>query len=289
MSKFASMTIKEVYRNFLLQVQTVYSASEASVITDIIFESVNIHKTDVIKNPQQTIGETANQLINDRLQQLLQHKPIQYILGEAWFYNMKFKVNEHVLIPRPETEELVEWVIENSKLHVSNSKILDIGTGSGCIAIALKKNLTGSNVTAIDVSHDALKTAAENALHNHANVDFIQTDFLQSSEWNKLGMFDIIVSNPPYIPINEKETMSRHVTQYEPSTALFVPDEDPLVFYEKIAAFGKDHLNYDGKIFVETHENLAQRTAAAFRSAKYNYVDVKQDIFGKERMVMARN
>ena len=283
------MTIKEVYRNFLLQVQTVYSASEASVITDIIFESVNIHKTDVIKNPQQTIGETANQLINDRLQQLLQHKPIQYILGEAWFYNMKFKVNEHVLIPRPETEELVEWVIENSKLHVSNSKILDIGTGSGCIAIALKKNLTGSNVTAIDVSHDALKTAAENALHNHANVDFIQTDFLQSSEWNKLGMFDIIVSNPPYIPINEKETMSRHVTQYEPSTALFVPDEDPLVFYEKIAAFGKDHLNYDGKIFVETHENLAQRTAAAFRSAKYNYVDVKQDIFGKERMVMARN
>lgn len=282
------MTTKEVYRDFLLQVQTIYSASEASIITDIIFESVNIHKTDVIKNPQQAISETANQLINNRLQQLLQHKPIQYVLGEAWFYNMKFKVNEHVLIPRPETEELVEWVLSVCSRESGVGSILDIGTGSGCIATALKKNLTGSNVTAIDVSHDALKTAAENALHNHATIDFIQIDFLQSSEWNKLGMFDIIVSNPPYIPLNEKETMSRHVTQYEPSTALFVPDEDPLLFYEKIAAFGKDHLNYDGKIFVETHESLAQKTAAVFKTAKYTYIDVKKDLFGKERMIMIR-
>jgi release factor glutamine methyltransferase len=218
---------------------------------------------------------------------LLQHKPVQYVLGEAWFYNMKLKVNEQVLIPRPETEELVQLVLTHVAANqVAAPTILDIGTGSGCIAIALMKNIPAAIVTAIDVSGEALLVAKENAIDQDTTIQFFQTDFLNEAQWPVLPTFDIIISNPPYIPINEKEKLDINVTAFEPHHALFVPDNAPLLFYEKIATFGKTHLNPGGKIFMETHEDYAQETADLF-SPFYSEVAIKKDIFGKERMVVA--
>jgi release factor glutamine methyltransferase len=283
------MTVKEVYRNFLLQVQDIYPLSEATVITDWIFESLlRVKKADLIKNPTQLIGQSEHLQIAKCLEQLLEHKPVQYVLGEAWFYQMKLKVNEHVLIPRPETEELVEWVLTADHQPPTTARILDIGTGSGCIAIALRKHLAAAVITAIDISKDAIAIAKENAITQKVSIDFKKWDFLDKTTWKNLPMFDIIISNPPYIPLREKENMSTNVIVYEPHSALFVPDDDALLFYENIAAFGKEHLNYNGKVFVEVHENYAQKTAALFKAAKYMYVDIKQDMFGKERMIQAR-
>jgi release factor glutamine methyltransferase len=284
------MTLKEAYRNFLLQSQAIYSLSEATVITDWVFESViNIKKADLIKNPNLAITKAAHREITKRLEEVLQHKPIQYILGESWFYNMKLKVNEHVLIPRPETEELVQWILSVASHQPPVVSILDIGTGSGCISIALKKNLHAASITAIDVSKEALLLANENAVAQKTQIQFSAIDFLDELQWKELPLFDMIVSNPPYIPLNEKEKLSKNVIGYEPHSALFVPDDKPLLFYEKIAAFGKEHLNYNGKIFVEIHEDYAEKAVSLFKEKKYAFVDLKKDMFGKERMIMARN
>jgi release factor glutamine methyltransferase len=281
------MTIKETYRIFLLHMQGIYNLNEADVITGWVFEKIaNIKKATLIMSPNKYMNEDINEQINKCLHQLLLHKPIQYVLGEAWFYKMKLKVNEHVLIPRQETEELVEWVLSTSPQPAVS--ILDIGTGSGCISIALKKQLHAAAITAIDVCKDALMVARENAADQKMPIQFVEIDFLDESKWPKLPMFDIIVSNPPYIPLKEKEKMKKNVTEYEPASALFVPDDDALLFYEKIVTFGKEHLNYNGKIFVEVHENYAKRTCALFQCAKYTYVDIKQDMYGKERMIQAR-
>jgi release factor glutamine methyltransferase len=286
---FVQMTIKETYRNFLLQAQSIYNLNEASVITDWVFEKIaNIEKSIFIKYPDKYMNEESNERINECLLQLMQHKPIQYILGEVWFYKMKLKVNEHVLIPRPETEELVEWLLMTEKQRPTTVSILDIGTGSGCISIALKKHLHAAVITAIDVSVNALTVAKENAINHNMQIQFLEFDFLDESKWSELPMFDIIISNPPYIPVSEKEKMSKNVTEHEPGSALFVPDNDPLLFYKKIAAFGKDHLNYDGKIFVETHEDFGEKTASIFKDKKYTYVDSRKDMYGKDRMIMAR-
>jgi release factor glutamine methyltransferase len=206
-------------------------------------------------------------------------------LGEAWFYRMKIKVNEHVLIPRPETEELVEQLIKDRKSKLTDPAILDIGTGSGCIPIAIKKNLPASKLTAIDVSKDALALAKENAALHNAHINFTELDFLDETNWHILGMFDIIISNPPYIPIHEKEKLDKNVTAFEPHLALFVPDRSPLIFYEKIATFGIGHLLPNGKIYLETHEDYAKETAALFHN-NYQTVMVKKDMYGKERMII---
>jgi release factor glutamine methyltransferase len=199
---------------------------------------------------------------------------------------MKLKVNENVLIPRPETEELVGMIITNNQQN-SDIKILDIGTGSGCIPIALKKHLPDAVITSIDFSEGAILVAKENASIQNTAIQFIHVDFLDESGWTSFPKFDVIVSNPPYIPLNEKEKMDKNVTAYEPGMALFVPDNDPLLFYKKIAAFGKKHLNPEGKIYLETHEDYAKETAAAFTALQYEHVVIKEDMFGKERMVIA--
>ena len=279
------MTIKELYRNFLLQLQKIYSLSEATSITDWVFEkTASLKRTDIIKNPGKLITPAADKLIQDTLQQLLQHKPVQYVLGEAWFYHMKLKVNEHVLIPRPETEELVEQLIKDRKSKLTDPRILDIGTGSGCIPVAIKKNLPASLITAIDISENAIALAAENAVLHNAHINFKQMDFLNEKNWEILSMFDIIISNPPYIPINEKDKLGKNVSLYEPHIALFVPNKSPLIFYEKIAAFGITNLRPSGKIYLETHEDYAEKVAALFRK-DYETVIIKKDMYGKERMV----
>lgn len=280
------MMLKELYRNFLVQLQKIYSLSEATVITDWAFEKMaSLKRSDILKNPEKIIPPAADELIQNTLQQLLQHKPIQYVLGEAWFYHMKIRVNEHVLIPRPETEELVEQLIKDRKSKLTDPAILDIGTGSGCIPIAIKKNLPASKLTAIDVSKDALALAKENAALHNAHISFTELNFLDETNWPALGMFDIIISNPPYIPINEKEKLAKHVSDFEPHLALFVPDRSPLIFYQKIAAFGRDHLLPNGKIYLETHEDHAKETAALFQN-NYQTVMVKKDMYGKERMII---
>ena len=279
------MTIKELYRNFLLQLQKIYSLSEATTITNWVFEkAVSLKRSDIIKNPGKIITPVADASIQNILQQLLQHKPVQYVLGEAWFYHMKLKVNEHVLIPRPETEELVEQLIKDRKSKLTDPKILDIGTGSGCIPVAIKKNLPASLVTAIDISESAIALAAENAVLHNTHINFKQLDFLNEKNWDTLPLFDIIISNPPYIPLNEKDKLGKNVSLYEPHVALFVPNKTPLIFYEKIAAFGTSNLKPSGKIYLETHEDYAEKVAALFRK-DYETVTVKKDMQGKERMI----
>jgi release factor glutamine methyltransferase len=289
---FALMTIKEIYRDYLIQLQPIYSANEAMVITDWVFEKIaGVHRSELIKNPQQTLSSKITLQLDSCLADLLLHKPVQYVVGEAWFYKMKLIVNEQVLIPRPETEELVQLVIDHcgkEKIMPSKSgdkiSILDIGTGSGCIAIAVKKYLPNSMLHAIDVSKGALLVAKENALFQKADIDFIEIDFLNESNWNQLPKVDVIISNPPYIPLNEKEILDKNVTQFEPHKALFVTDTAPFIFYEKIADFGKTHLVNSGTIFVEIHEEYAKETAAIFET-DYQ-IETKKDIFGKQRMLI---
>lgn len=283
---FAIMTLKELYRNFLVQLQKMYSLGEATAITDWVFEkTVSLKRTDILKDPKKQITEVAGNLVQKTLQELLLHKPVQYVLGEAWFYHMKLKVNEHVLIPRPETEELVEQLIKDRRSKLTDPAILDIGTGSGCIPIAIKKNLPASIVTAIDISPEALALAAENAAMHHAQISFTELDFLHEPSWKSLPAYDIIISNPPYIPVHEKYKLDERVKGFEPHQALFVPDDEPLIFYEKIAAFGKDHLLPNGKIYLEMHEDRAHETANLFRK-DYQTVMIKKDIYGKERMLL---
>jgi len=303
LTKFALMTNKEIYRDYLQQLRQLYSPNEAALITDWIFEKVTgLQRADIIKNPGHDIHVEKADLLKKCLIELLQHKPVQYVLGEAWFYGMKLKVNEDVLIPRPETEELVQLVITNWQLTEPNKNttdknsiykegshlsMLDIGTGSGCIAIAVKKHLQHISMSAIDVNAGALSVAKENATTHKVDIQFLSLDFLNENCWENMAVFDVIISNPPYIPINEKEKLDRNVTHFEPHTALFVPDNQPMLFYEKIANFGKTHLNRNGKIYVEMHEDFVKETVAVFE-AFYN-VAVKHDIFGKQRMLIATN
>ncbi|MFN8244525.1 MAG: peptide chain release factor N(5)-glutamine methyltransferase [Ferruginibacter sp.] len=291
------MTAREAYRQFLLQLQDIYPLGEATAITDLVFESVcATRKADLIKDPQKTITARLLAELEEAKKALLQHQPVQYVLGEAWFYHLKLKVNEYVLIPRPETEELVATILEDLQkvYQLRNGQaprnsgllnILDIGTGSGCISIALKKNWAAARLTAIDASAGALALAAANARQHHCSIDFQQIDFLEEAAWEKLPAFDMIVSNPPYIPIEEKSSLDKHVADWEPHLALFVPGNDPLLFYRKIAAFGRTHLAPGGRICLEMHAPLAAATAALFETG-YSRVQIKKDMFGLERMLL---
>jgi release factor glutamine methyltransferase len=222
------------------------------------------------------------------ISQVKEGKPLQYVLEEAWFYKYPFKVNASVLIPRPETEELVEWVIsyiDKERDPQYAPEMLDIGTGSGCIPITLKKERPAVQVSAIDISQQALATARENAVVHNVKIELIALDFLDERSWADLKKYDIIISNPPYIPINELETLAVNVRNYEPHLALFVPEKKPLLFYEKIAAFGKTHLKKNGVIFLELHKDFAQETKHLFEQKGYREVIIRKDISGNERML----
>lgn len=279
------MTVNELYRKFLAELGDIYETSEAANISSLVFENIaGITRAGIIKEPGRILEESISTQLNHCLIRLKMHEPVQYIIGEAWFYNMKLKVSPAVLIPRPETEELVEAVIDYSK-DKTDLSILDIGTGCGCIAIAARKNLPGSLVTAIDLSLDALNIAKENSSSQKTDINFIQLDFLDEKNWPSLPMFNIIISNPPYIPADEKGSLNKNVTAFEPHLALFVENNRPLIFYEKIAGFAMTHLKDNGKIFMETHEHLAEETAALFNNAYYSAI-IKKDMQEKQRMVM---
>ncbi len=279
------MKLNEYYRNYLSKLGQIYVENEASNITKMVFESLaNISRTDVLRNPEMEIESHIFSSLNQALDQLLNHHPIQYVLGEAWFYHLKFKVSEAVLIPRPETEELVEIVIQHLK-KLNQKNILDIGTGSGCIPISLKKNVPEINITSVDLSTKAIDIASENANNHQTKIDFKALDFLDENNWENLDVFDVIISNPPYIPNVEIQSMDKHVTAFEPHLALFVPDEDPLIFYKAILRFAYNHLDKNGNIFLETHENFADDVCSLFKDAGFD-ATVKNDLLEKPRMVL---
>lgn len=278
------MTWNEYYRYYLNQLQNVYAVEEASAITGLVFQNkTGVTKKDIITAPGKIITTEQKTILDKTLEQLLTHKPVQQITGETWFYNLPFIINEHVLIPRPETEELVKKILDE---NTGNISIIDIGSGSGCISIALKKNLPNASVTSVDVSKEALLTARQNAEANETEINFIALDFLNTNEWQHLSEYDIIVSNPPYIPLTEKEQMDKNVTEHEPHSALFVPDTNPLLFYKAIAEFARTHLKHQGKIYVETHADYAIQVAAVFQEHS-NSTQVLKDISGKQRIVAA--
>ena len=279
------MTMQEATYLLLNKLRTIYTEGEASHITDWVMEHLTgSKKTErmLYKNEVITKGEESQ--LQDYIKRLMTHEPVQYVLNEAWFCGLRFYVDKNVLIPRPETEELVEWIISGCKFPIDQLSILDIGSGSGCIAIALKRRLGKATVWSCDISSDALQVAQKNATTLGVDVNFIELDFLQEEQRNKLPSFDIIVSNPPYIPIKEKIEMLPNVLQYEPATALFVPDSDALVFYKAIAAFGKNHLTKNGIIYVEINETLGEATASLFQLNGYN-TEIKRDMQGKERII----
>lgn len=286
------MTIQLAQQNLVSMLVTLYDQREANTIADWVMERLTgegrINR--LLAKDQLLTTEQLAQL-SSFSQQLAQHRPIQYILGEAWFAGMRFYVDENTLIPRPETEELVELVVGHTEPGVyppgrQVKHILDIGTGSGCIPIALKKKLPLANITSIDVSEGALQVARRNADTLDADIQLLQFDFLDESEWSSLPMFDMIVSNPPYIRQSEKNSMAKHVLGFEPALALFVPDNDALLFYKKIAAFGKRHLTASGMVFMEINEALGEDVTALFKQEGYQ-TELRQDLQGKDRMVKA--
>jgi release factor glutamine methyltransferase len=301
------MTIEQIYKEYFHELKNIYDEREAASIVDWIFENITgIKRIDRTLNKEKQLSSITIEQLHNALQQLLKHKPVQYVLGEAWFYKMKLFVNEHVLIPRPETEELVEWIIEDVRSGMCDVRstmyevrstmydvpntlnIIDIGTGSGCIAIALKKELANSNILGIDVSAEALSVAKQNAVFQNINIDFLQVDFLNKRTWNDLSAFTIIVSNPPYIPEKEKDILEKNVVMHEPHSALFVSNDDPFIFYKKMAEFALEHLTAKGKIYVEVHDKYAGEVAAIFSQHHFTPI-IKKDIYGRERMICAQH
>ena len=281
------MKIQEANSHLTGQLRAIYEDPEAENISEWVLEHITGGKrTDRIINKEKMLSPQQALQLNQYLARLLQHEPVQYVLNEAWFCGLKFHVDKNVLIPRPETEELVEWIISDCKFPVNKLSILDIGSGSGCIPIALKKRLGKADVWSCDVSPEALKVANQNAAILGINVKFIELDFLNETERKKLPSFDIIVSNPPYIPQKDKETMRHNVADHEPATALFVPDNDALIFYKAIAAFGKTHLSEKGAIYTEINESLGEPTSAMFQENGYK-TELRKDMQEKERMLKA--
>ncbi len=280
------MTFQQSRLHALTALQKNYDVREAANIADWVLEHITgKKKIDHLMTTQALLPADQLLKLTNLLDELATNRPVQYVLGETWFAGMKFFVNESVLIPRPETEELVEWIVrESQNSKVKSQKVLDIGTGSGCIPVSLKKKLPDTEVSAIDVSEAALTVAKQNALNLAANIAFLLLDFLDEQPWNTLPIYDIIVSNPPYIKQSEESGMSANVLAFEPALALFVPDEDALVFYRKIALFGKEHLTKNGSIFLEINEALGKEVVALYEETGY-ICELRKDLQGKDRMV----
>ncbi len=287
------MKIKELKIHFQNELHSIYDKEEIDSFFFMITEKFyKIRRIDFTLNPDFEIENTSEweTIISD----LKQEKPIQYILGEAWFYGLKFKVNENTLIPRSETEELVEWILK--ELSIINYQlpinILDIGTGTGCIPISLKSNLPEAEVFAIDVSEKALEVANQNAKDNKVEINFIQADILKTddllslrAESRSLPKLDIIVSNPPYVRNLEKEEIKKNVLDYEPHLALFVEDNDALLFYRKIAELAKESLQSNGLLFFEINQYLGKETVELLENLGFKNIELRKDLKGNERMI----
>lgn len=280
------MLLKQYKNHFFDSLQGIQDEQEIESFFFILTEYLhNLKRVDVALNPNFKLSDAEVEKWNTILADLQQEKPIQYITGEAWFYGLQFEVNENTLIPRPETEELVEWIIESQKSKVQSQKleILDIGTGTGCIPISLKLNLPQANVSAIDVSEKALEVAKRNGVSNKVDISFIQADILEVEDLNQ--HFDIIVSNPPYVRNLEKQEIKKNVLDYEPHLALFVEDTDALLFYRKIAQLALKNLSPNGLLFFEINQYLGKETVELLENLGFKNIELKKDMYGNDRMI----
>jgi release factor glutamine methyltransferase len=281
-----STIIKEYRTHFIQELSTIYDAGEAeSFFYLILEEKQKLKRIDLALNPDLTITNNEIKLWNSILVELKKEIPIQYLLGKTSFYGLEFGVNENVLIPRPETEELVEWIIDSwkSEVRCQNLRILDIGTGSGCIAISLAKNIPNAPVFAVDVSEKALAIAQKNAQSNEVNVTFIHKNILETEDLDE--QFDIIVSNPPYVRELEKVEIKKNVLDNEPHLALFVEDNDALVFYRKIAELAQKNLAPNGQLFFEINQYLGKEMVELLEKMNFKNVELRKDIYGNDRMM----
>ena len=287
------MRIKEAYHQLQQSIQPLYENREASNIADLIMEDITgWDRSRRIVHHDALLSEPQLERYTHCKEELLRGRPTQYVLGHAWFCGMRLQVDEHVLIPRPETEELV---MEVKKMYADISadrdhlfKMVDIGTGSGCIAIAMKKYFPDWDVWAVDKYNGALAIAKTNAVLLDTEINFVASDILKEAKTDLLPAFDLIISNPPYIPSEDKSAMDDRVLDHEPHAALFVTNEDPLQFYKAIIAFSEQHLLRGGMLFFETHELYAQEVATLLEENGFENIVVKKDFQEKERMVMGR-
>ncbi len=282
-------TIKDVFADYKQGLNKLYDLSEIESVTLLsVSEICDLSRAKAKAFPEIEIPEEQSKKLDDTLIRLKTGEPIQYILGNTEFYGLPFNVNSSVLIPRSETEELVEWVIASvgSKRLVVGS-LLDMGTGSGCIAISLKKNLPNFNVSAIDISPGALETARGNAKLNEADVNFIEADILNYKSKIEHTGFEIIVSNPPYVTLHDKTQMHTNVTDFEPHSALFVPENDPLIFYKAIADFARKNLAAGGLLFFEINESYGKQTVELLEYKSFKNIELRKDMSGRDRMVKA--
>lgn len=266
----------------------IYSPEEINSLIFLIFEHLKGYsRTRFILAAEETLKKEELDELNAIVQRLRNHEPVQYVLGRTEFYGLPFYTPAGVLIPRPETEELVQWIIQDKQQ--AEPVILDIGTGSGCIAVSLKKNLHHSRVMACDVSSVCLETIVKNAHLNQTEITAVEFDILSKKPEQVFPEFDVIVSNPPYIREREKTMMQKNVLEYEPSLALFVPDHDPLLFYRQIAAFAFSHLKSKGYLYVEINEAFGRECVEMFDQTGFGEIVLRKDIHGKDRMVRAVN
>jgi release factor glutamine methyltransferase len=285
--QISANTISAVSAFYKKELAHIYTESELQNIIRWILEKQLNFTGDIYSDVR--INESDLIPLSNMCAELKANKPIQYVLGEAEFFRLKFKVNESVLIPRPETEELVERIVNQIKAHNSHVSILDIGTGSGCIPVSIKKNIPSAKVYALDISDSALETAKYNAKQNDVDVQFFKTNILNSNaqsilQHTKGEQFDIIISNPPYVLNSEKETLQERVTAYEPHLALFVDDADPILFYRKIATLAQELLKKGGKLFFECHADYAFSVQQMLLSEGYKDVSTHADMSGLARL-----
>lgn len=288
------MTIKHYRNQFIQELTPLYDAVEAESFFYLILEAKHqLKRVDLVLQPDLVFSVTELEVWNLILEQLKKEIPIQYLLGTTHFYGLEFEVNPNVLIPRPETEELVDWIVQSRNFGTkinpevsgqkSKIKILDIGTGSGCIAISLAKNLPNAEVFALDVSEKALATAQKNAELNQVEIQFIHQSILETEDLGQ--QFDIIVSNPPYIRDLEKQEIKKNVLDNEPHLALFVADNDALIFYRKIAELAKKNLSPNGQLYFEINQYLGQEMLDLLQEMGFKDITLRKDIYGNDRMI----
>ena len=281
-------TIRDVFDQFKLGLKDHYEVNEITSLTQLaIAEKTGFSNAKIKAFPELELSENESTKLIDILNELSTGKPIQYILGKTEFYGLPFLVNPSVLIPRPETEELVDWAINSLKTEINNSAhIIDIGTGSGCIAISIKKHLPDFKVSAIDISATAIQTATKNAKLNQVEVEFSEEDILNPKA-TKTKKYKVIISNPPYVTLLDKRQMHTNVTDFEPHNALFVSDDDPLIFYRFIAKFAIKHLDQNGLLFFEINESYGQETVNLLDELGFKEISLRKDLSGKDRMLKA--
>ena len=282
------MTIDGANRRLVSSLGTIYDEREASSIASLVMEKLTGESKSLrVIHKLNELPEEKEILFRKWFEELMLNRPVQYVLGEAWFAGLRFYVDERVLIPRPETEELVAWVLEDLEaLLTEDFKILDIGTGTGCIPVSIGKKRKDLRLLACDFSIPALEVARKNSQDNQVPVEFIHTDILNDSSRSLIPAVNMIISNPPYIPGQQRAALDKHVRNFEPEMALFVPDEDPIVFYKQIGLLAKKRLIAGGKVFLETHHDYSKAVLAWYQENGFT-VELRKDFSGKNRMIRA--